>query len=492
MPENSGYKGSFLKYLTQQRKLLLIASIIFVAIFLLLKLCFPLPDFFNDSFTYLYDAVNKPDISYRPLGYSNFLSIIHIISTNGNFAVFIQYLLFFISTLFCFFSCDYLYGFPPKLRLVVFYLALINPILIFQTNLISSDSLFCSLTVTWFTLCLWIIKRNTYPLLLLQAALLLVCFHVRYTAIFYPAVAAIVFLFSKGRMLYKVVGIILSITVVYFYVERQKAISEDHFNIRVFSGFSGWQMANNVLCYYKKIDVDPKDLPDLDTRNIDRLVKKFIDKMYVEDYVGTQYMWDKNSPLKLYVYVRETDRQKSYFSQWYSASKPLGDYGWAIIKRNPLAYVRYFIIPNTKNYFLPDQEALSNYNYYSLKISPDTKDWFGYDFERLYCRFPDLQQNIMFLYPEISFALNVFNIVIVCVCLFRYFVARKKTDRDGRTLFLVWCTFYFGFMALCLFSTIVLLRYLDPLFALGIIVPFLLLHQIKKTLAPTPDQEKTV
>ena len=480
-------ENNFFIYLQGQKQLIRIACIIFVVIFIILKFCFPVPDFFLDSYNYVSDAVSEVDISYRAIGYPDFLRLTHCISGNANFTVFIQYILFFTSTLFCFFSCDYLYGVPKKLKLVAFYLALFNPLLILQTNLISSDSLFCSLTVTWFTFCLWIAKKNKPIALVMQVIFLLLCFHVRYTAVFYPIIACVVFLLSKGRFWYKIIGIVLSVSIIYFYVERQKSLSESEFNVRVFSGFSGWQIANNVLCYYKKIDVDNKSLPTLDTRNIDRLVKKFIDSIYEDNYVDTKYMWNHNSPLKLYVRVRKTDRHESFFTEWICASKPLGEYGWEIVKQDPIAYVRYFMGTNFKNYLFPNPEILSNYNALNSAIPAETKQWFDFDFDNLYCRFSDLQKWIIFLYPTIFFILNATNIIIIFSLLFSYLKLRGKVDIDTRNLFFFWCVFYFGYMVFCLFSTIVLLRYLDPLFTIGMIMPFVLLQQINNLSARSSD-----
>ncbi len=480
--KNEEYENSFFKYLVQQKKIILIALILNTAIFIALKFCFPIPDFFTDSFTYIADAILQRPVTYRPAGYADFLGLTHSISGNPNFTVFIQYMLFVTSTLFCFFSGDYLYGFPQKIKTIIFYVAILNPILILQTNLISSDSLFCSLTVIWFTFCLWIIRTHNLTAIILQVIFLLLCFHVRYTAVFYPVIATVAFLFSRRKLFYKIAGIILSVSVIYFYVERQKDVTERLTGTRVFSGFSGWQIANNVLCYYKEIDVDPESLPTQDAKIIDRIVKKQIDNMYVEHYVGTQYIWDIKSPLKFYLALRLKYTKSIYFAQWLWASQNMSDYGWAVIKQHPGAYVRYFMAPNFINYLLPDREILMNYNYDDLQIPPETKQWFDFHIDHIYCRFEYLQKDIIVLYPGISLLLNLVNIIIVFAFLFRYIRIWKKVGKDAKNLFIFWCFFYFGYVAFSVFSTIVLLRYLDPIFALGIIMPFILWQQIKRPL----------
>jgi len=489
--KNPEYENSFFKYLVAQKRALLISFTAAVTLFAVLKFCFPIPDFFVDSYTYVADALYERPLNYRPIGYADFLSLTHIISSNANFTVLIQYILFFTSTLFCFFSTDYLYGFPKKIRSVVFYLVILNPILILQTNLISSDSLFCSLTVTWFTLCLWIIRTNNLPVIIMQVIFLLMCFHIRYVAAFYPIVAIAAFLFSGRKLFYKTIGIILSLGIIYSYVERQKELTESKTHVRIFSGFSGWQIANNVLCYYKEITVDSEKLPTEETKIIDRIVKKKIDNVYEPSYVGTKYIWDKDSPLKFYLSVRVQHTNYNYFDEWLWSSIQLSDYGWSIIRQHPYAYIRYFMAPNFKNYLLPDREILVNYNNDDPPLPAETKLWFDFQFDHLFCRFENLQKDIIYFYPVLSCLLNLANILIIIVSLPWSIKTWRTSNKGSGKIFFFWCFFYFGYMLFCLFSTVVLLRYLDLLFVIGIIMPFILLKQIKRPAKQAIDASAT-
>jgi len=469
----------FFKYLLSQKRLLIIAVAVFAVLYLALKFFFPLPDFFGDSFTYIGDAMINSDITFRPKGYPIFLMLMHYISGSANFVVFAQYLLFFLSTLFCFFSCDHLFGFPEKFKKVAFYLALVNPVLIFQANLISSDSLFCSLTVVWFTLCFWAIKKHNWPALILQAVFLVLCFQVRYTALFFPLVGVAAFTFSRGRVLYKLAGIAITISVIYFSVERQKNLIKAETGEPIFSGFSGWQIANNVLCYYKEIKVDKDDFPSIESELVDRFVKRVIDSVYTPNYVGTKYIWDKTSPLKIYLYARLKYTKNIYYREWWLASRPLSEFGWSIIKHNPMAYARYFMAPNFINFLYPDPEALTNYDGWHSILTIGSRQWYGLESDHLYCRFPGLQKKIIAIYPAIFFILNLVNLVLIFAFLFKNLKIWRKTDKYARSLFYIWSLFYFGYLLFSVFSTTVLLRYLDPLFTLGIVMPFVLFQQYK-------------
>jgi hypothetical protein len=469
----------FKTYLLTNKKLILSGAAVSFTLFALLKVLFPDPDFFLDSYSYVEDAIKRPDITYRPRGYANFLSILHSISSAPLFTVFVQFIVFLLSSVFFVFSSDYLFGLPQKLKAVVFYLAIVNPILLLQTNLVSSDSLFCSLTVTWFTFCLWAIRRPNWFVLLAQVVLLLFCFHVRYTAMYFPAIAVAFFLFSKGNLVYKMAGIVLSCGLIYHSVEMQKEEMYRVTYVRMLSAFSGWQIANNVLCYYKEIDVRKEDLPTFDAENIDEFVKKFINDHYIEgNNIGTYYLWEPKSPLKYYLAARKERSGNSYFLEWCICAELFNDYAWAIIKQYPMAYVRYFMGGNLKHYVYPNPEALDNYDRWHSAIPAGTKTWFGFNKDHLECRFPNLQEKIIAPYPAISFIINIANILVLALLLFFIIKYRKRADRDTLRLFFSWGTFYFSFVLFCLFSTIVLLRYLDPLFMLGLVMPFVLVERI--------------
>ena len=62
-------------------------------LWILFKRCYPFPDFFTDSYTYIQAAADHNAISYRPIGYSLFLRLVHGISRSDTFLVTIQFLL---------------------------------------------------------------------------------------------------------------------------------------------------------------------------------------------------------------------------------------------------------------------------------------------------------------------------------------------------------------------------------------------------------------
>ncbi len=470
---------NFPAYLSSQKRIIFMSMGISTLCFVLLKFCFPYPDFFVDSNSYVLWAFSRADVAYRPTGYSFFLRFTHSLMVSAYFTVFVQYLLSFLSMIFCFFSVDYLFGLPKKLKTVLLVLLLVNPLLLFQTNLISSDSLFCSCTVVWFTLWCWIIKTNWLWAFVLQLLLLYCCVEIRYTALFFPVTAVVTVFLFRTKWLYRIAAFVLTMSVVLFCIQRQKSLNELEVGTPAFSAFEGWQIANNALYCYKHISIDESDLPSIGSVRLDNDVRHCIDSVPDPGKVGSAYIWEKQSPLRKYQYQVGRVFEIAYFPAWCVASIAMHEYGWYIVKNFPKEFAIYYILPNTVNYFYPESEALANYNAGNMLVPPDTKEWFGLDIDYLVCRFPDMQAAIIVIMPAMSLLLNVFIIVVILLFLFRNVPKWKKTDRDTRNLFVAWSVFYFAFMGFTIFAAAVNLRFMDSIFILGPIMSFALLSPVK-------------
>lgn len=473
-PSSAG--NNFFAYCRAQRLIIAVALIGSALLFLLLKYVFPYPDLFVDSTNYILWALRDFVVAYRPTGYATFLQLVHVISPSAIFTVLVQYMLFVFSTLLLFLSADYLFGLPAKYKVAILFVTVFNPLLILQANMISSDSVFCSLSVFWLSSCMWVIKKHGWLAMAAQVICLFFCFQVRYTAMFYPAIAIIAFICCGSKMPYRIAGILLSASVLVFSVQRQKSLNEKYTGMYIFSGFSGWQLANNALYCYKHIDVNTNDLPDEQTQFIDHLVKTYIDSVKTAYAIGSEYMWDPHSPLKKYLNYCAYRDKSQYFWAWYKASAPLSNYGKYIISHYPMAYTRYFILPNAAMFFYPPTLVLSNYDYGGILVTNEAKEWFGWDIEHLDCRFPLLQSKIIVFYPALILLINILNIAAMAYGVRSAF--KGELERGVKAMFVVWLFFYLGFMVFSIFAAVIELRYLDLLFVTGIIVPFIFLGKV--------------
>ncbi len=90
--------------------------------------------FFVDSFSYIQAAANRDAIGYRPIGYSLFLRLVHIVSSSDTVLVTLQYLLVQSASLVLFVSLRKLCR--PALwvqRLILTFLTL-NPVIPYTCN----------------------------------------------------------------------------------------------------------------------------------------------------------------------------------------------------------------------------------------------------------------------------------------------------------------------------------------------------------------------
>jgi hypothetical protein len=162
------------------------------------KYFYPFADFFNDSYTYIEAAADRYSISFRPIGYSIFLRLVHVLSASDTFLVTVQYILvqgaclclFFFLVRHCFLS--------RWARLVLAAFLVADPLVYYTSNFVSSDAIFLALSLFWLTLLLQLLRRPTWGALVLQWILLGLIFYTRYVALFYPAVAALTFLWFSG------------------------------------------------------------------------------------------------------------------------------------------------------------------------------------------------------------------------------------------------------------------------------------------------------
>jgi hypothetical protein len=266
------------------------------------------------------------------------------------------------------------------------------------------------------------------------------------------------------------------IAVVLMFVQDQKNTVFVETRANVFSGFSGWQIANNALYSYKHIKVPTNDLPTTETKTIDSVVKYLVDSVTTTTEVGDAFLWDQKSPLKRYAYFRSIVEKERYFVAWYRVAEDMNEYGWYIIKNNPLPFARYFLYPNFKRFFYPDPAPLDNYNSAHAALPREIGKWFNWKNPELSCRFPALQKRIISVYPALCVVLNIFNVIAILFFLVKAIPVRKKLPHAVWVLFFTWAAYYFGFMGFSVFASAIYLRFLDCVFAISLLFSGILLR----------------
>jgi hypothetical protein len=375
------------------------------------KCCYPYADFFTDSYTYIQAAADHNAISYRPIGYSLFLRLIHALSHSDTVLVTIQFLLVQSSCWVLFATVCRRCSPGTGVQAVVTTFLVLNPLVYYISNFVSSDALFIALSLFWLTSLIQSTDAPTWGGLVTQWVLLLLIFYTRYVALFYPVVAAICYCWMpcgwRVRLVAMAGGVVIVIAAVG--VTREQTRAET--GAETFSAFSGWQMANNAMHIYPWLPVDTTGLPPAS----DSLAG------YVSRYFGRQvtmgknppgattaYMWERNSPLHEYLDAyRRTHSPISYYRAWNRVGPVFSQYGYSLVRRHPLAFCRYYLVPSARSFFLSSLDIFSTYLDGKKEIDPIARDWFGYRKARPWVCSATLQGRICAPFPWISLVMTV-------------------------------------------------------------------------------------
>lgn len=382
-------KISFGKYLVQKPTIywLITAIVGNVIIYTVLKALFPNADFVADSNTYLMSADNRVAITYRPVGYPNFLNFMGFKGGSENRVVLIQYLLTSVSSIFLFFTLTYFYPLKTKfIKAVVFIIICFNLMNFFVSNFVLSDALFTGLTVTIFTLSLWIKNTGKFAYLVFLFFIMYVTFSVRFNSLYFPFfIILTIMLCFRMKLAYRVLGsLAVAFTFISFYAGQQK-LNEQKFNVRVLAGFSGWQLANNALYIYPYCDIDISWFETRELRNLHKMVDTFfkqIDSAQFNDIYNTTdlsayFIWQNKSPLKQYLFRQPKTMKKSYFYNWVNISKLYSEYGNIIIRNNKGAFFKYHLMKNAKTFIYPQAEFFTDWEFKTLQLPEVTTQWFS-------------------------------------------------------------------------------------------------------------------
>lgn len=407
----------FLLHNRWNKVLLWIAVIVILIQFIIFKYLYPYAGFFDGgSYVYLETAYLNLDVNVYPVGYPKFLRLFSALTHSDVALVAFQYVLLQGSALYFFFSLCYLYKPDKIITILLFACFICNPLFLYMANYVTSDALFTSLSLSWFTSLLWIIYRPTSRLICIHALLLLLVFSVRYSALYYPLIAILAFLLSRQALKKKIAGMAISILLIAGFMYHTSNQYKELTGIRQFSPFSGWQLANNALYAYRYVqDKKPDDVP-AHFKQLDAMVRIYFDTTrnvlanpQERDMANTWYMWDPDSPLQLYM-QKNFQRDSTTIANlkpWATVAPLYADYGSYLIKQFPQEFARFYLFPNAQNYYVPPVEFLGVYNMGKDDIAHIARVWFGYKSEKVKTIFKDLNVNVLNFYPVFTAITNV-------------------------------------------------------------------------------------
>ncbi|WP_143307064.1 hypothetical protein [Chitinophaga vietnamensis] len=443
---------SFILKEKQNRTYLGIALAGIIIQLVIFKILYPFADYFSDSYSYIYAAATGRDVNIWPIGYSKFLALFHVITHSDTAVVAFQYLFVELTSLYFFFTVLYFYSPVRRTAIIIFIFLFFNPLFLYLSNYISSDALFLGLSMWWLVQLLWIIHRPSPYQIITHTLVITIAFTVRYNAIYYPFITALAFIISRRSLTLKVIGIGLPLILIYSFINYTEYKSQEITGTKQFSVFSGWQIANNAMYMYPHIQVNDKDLP-IETQQLARQTKQFFDTLGFETInvtpaKGAYFIKHSNAPLKqaLYAYW-STDTLASDVKAWGKVSPMFSKFGTALIKKHPIAFLRYYLLPNAANYLVPPLEKMEVYNLGKDVVSPIAAQWFGYSSLQIRFLSSSLQGSLLILESPLFMLLQL---MLIAALLWLFFSGQlKRTSTSFRSGLLL-----IGILLLtnCLFS----------------------------------------
>lgn len=472
---------SFLQWLWQDRenKMLLGFSVTaIVAAFVWLKSLYPYPNFIPpDSWSYLEAATNNRVINIWPIGYSKFLQLVGLFTRSHLVLVVLQYGLLQATVLYFLFTLRYLLSPGKWLFRVLLVVSIVNPLLPHIANFVSSDCLFATLSLVWFTQLLWIIHQPSLRLLLFHALVLLLAFIVRFNALYYPFISIAIILMKGMDKKAKWLGLGAIVLPVLVFIGYTKQEYKEKTNTTQFAAFSGWLMAANALyAYAYAATIDPQAVP-AEFRELHQLVNGHLDSLRLlakrpDAEIGVYYFWDFNSPLVVYMKIKKKKvRKNDSFTRWASMGPLYAAYGRYLIQKRPVSFGKHYLWPNLFRYYGPPAYFMEYYNRGNTTVDPVAAHWFGWKDNQLPVNARSRQIDIMNLFPNILAIIN--SLFLISSILFLCWAGFKKcSGLSKRILTSVWVV-WFGNMLFSVCAAPIELRY--QIFPVIITLPFCIL-----------------
>jgi hypothetical protein len=432
---------SFKDFLFNNRRnriTLILAAVAIVIQFGVFKYFYPFASFIHgDSFSYLDAAYRNFSINTYLIGYSNFLRLFSVFTKSDLLLTTFQYILIQTSAFLLVFTIFYFYKPIKVIQILLLSFIILNPLFLYLGNLISSDGYFLSLSLSWFTLLLWIMHRPSKWVIIMHGIILFLAFTTRYNAMIYPIVSAGAFWLSKLPIRQKIGGLTGALILCGLFVgftSYKYKILTNHWQ---YSPFSGWQWANNAMYAYRYVDsIDRKPVPQK-FYALDNMIRKYFDSTRdINKYptegkmASTYYMWSPGMPLMKYRdSLFKNDTSSIELKKWATMGPLFKDYGIYTIKQYPWHFARYFLWPNANKYYAPPVEYLQSYNSMKDSIPLIAKVWFGYKSFKISSRLENKKVWVLDYYPILS---GVINIVMIC-CLFCYALLKGWQYRESYT-----------------------------------------------------------
>jgi hypothetical protein len=310
------------------------------------------------------------------------------------FLTFVQYTLHILSISAFLFTIRHLFSLGRVPFYVMKAFCLVAPVPLYFCNYALSDSLFASLTVVWITAGMALLHKRSVWLVAIHLLSMFLALEVKYAALVYPLVSAVLFgvvFAGRGwRIARAVTMALVPLAILLTYYSMTRRDMERATGVDTFSGFSGWSLANNSVMILPYVKPDIGEMHDPEVRTAHHFVMQFPENHYRYDAKlnTAEFMWSKDRAGKaLLKYVR-AQKDSDYFHAWVYAGAVWGKYGSFLVKRYPVEFARYFLLPNLAEVLYPTRIYLGPCE---REVSDLFKKWYHTDLKTFSYRFDVVQ-----------------------------------------------------------------------------------------------------
>lgn len=467
----------WLLYNAENKRLLWLSAIVMVISFGWIKFLYPYPNFMPpDSFNYIEAANNNDFISIWPIGYAKFLRLISTFTHSDIVLVTIQYLLLIASIQYFLFTIRYLLSPSKWLFRTIFFITIANPLLPHIANFVSSDCLFASLSLIWFSQLLWILYSSNHKRLFTHAVVVLMAFMTRFTAIYYPVISMAVIYLAHMQPKTRLFGLGAITVLLLYFIGRTQYEYKIKTGTVQYSAFGGWQLAANGLYGYAWAKPDSSAYVPHKFRQLHVVVNQHMDSIRhlsnrPDATPGIYYLWDFKSPLRLYLNTYSSKNQKTFFEQWASVAPLYNNYGRWLTMKYPASYLKHYAWPNLLRYYSPPPYFMASYNLGKKSVDPIVMTWFNWVNNRLSNRLNSGTIHIMNIFPTLLAIIN--PAFMFCILFFLFFSGFQQCNKPGKHIILCSLLVWVSNTVFSVISAPIELRY--QIFPTVITISFLLL-----------------
>ena len=482
--------NSYWAFLFQKQQLVDWLTIILSCIvgYTFIRICYPTPATYSDSFSYVASAASDQFSIYRPFGYSAFLQIVHAISSHQVQAVIAaQFILYAFSVGLFLLAIKRYYPFRLTwLRIVLEVLITLSPVCIYMLNALMSDALFSCVIFIMLAMLIVLIQDKSWLAAGLYLAAFFACLFVRYSAMFFP-LAFIPILIFAAKPLQRWITIALTCALFGIFYKNITGNMRQVIHVSQFStGFDGWQLASNgmhVLPY-----IEDEQMPENKRlQNMHQFVYPAYNDLIIAKtdsgrHVTAAFLWQTDFPLKQYMFHYMQLMNTSYPVAWARLGGGLySEYGKWLITHYPGLFWKYYLSLNIKDVFYPDVLEMIGHYYEIPSDQHDVADWFEMDTKQPHpAKYPIFENPLKKVLPLIDLITWIIFIgAVVLIFIRRRIVLATREQRLTFALLFVFGFIYYGTTA---FAAPIVIRYCLPMHAIKLAFIWIAIHSKKELL----------